>query len=80
MGGSFTEVAPGGSPLPAARIASWDGLAWSTVGAGLSSIVRDMVTWDDGGGSDLYLTGSFPTESHVTRWDGAAWQAPAAPR
>lgn len=75
-GGSFTSA--GGTP--ANRIARWDGSAWTPLGDGLSGPVRAMAVFDDGlgGGSTLYVGGSFSsaggaTAQNIAKWDGVAW-------
>jgi len=77
-GGSCTIV---GSST-ARGLASWDGVAWSPLGDGLAPIgvssARSFVVFDDGGGDDLYIGGSFATvdgqaANHIARWDGGAF-------
>jgi len=80
-GGSFDTA--GG--VPARNIARWDGFSWSAAGGGLvnnsgGTYVNSMTVWDDGGGSDLYVAGSFDeaggvTLSNIARWDGSSWSA-----
>ncbi len=76
--GSFTFA--GGSS--AARIARWNGSAWSTLGAGVGGLVRDMQVFDDGSGNGpaLYAGGDFTTAggnpaNRVAKWNGQAWSA-----
>lgn len=77
VGGQF-NIAGG---VSVSRIARWDGSAWSDVGGGVSgAIVSAMAVFDDGGGPDLYVAGSFSSAggvpaSNISRWDGAAWSA-----
>jgi trimeric autotransporter adhesin len=81
-GGPFTEA--GG--VSANRIARWNGSAWSAIGSGLtgtpSPSVQAMIVFDDGlgGGSALYIAGSFTSAggvpaNHIARWDGENWSA-----
>jgi hypothetical protein len=79
VAGQFTSA--GG--VPAERIARWDGTTWSPVGGGLdgpSVNVNAMTVYDDGGGPELYVGGSFsmagslPVED-VAKWSGASWGA-----
>lgn len=77
--GDFTEIGDS-SPTPAARIAKWDGTAWSPVGAGLDDRVEAMTVWNDGGGNALYVVGRFTTAGGVSapgiaKWNGSAWSA-----
>ncbi len=64
------------------NIARWNGTAWSTVGGGttpnVAAPINDMVVFDDGGGSALYVGGEFATAggvsaNNIARWDGIAW-------
>ncbi len=80
VGGSFVEA--GGVPVN--QIARWDGLAWNSLGEGVSSSVRALALLDvDGGGpgpTDLYAAGFFASAggmpaNRVARWDGATWSA-----
>lgn len=79
VGGFFEEA--GG--IQANGIAKWDGQDWSAlVGPGGNGVgehwVRAMEVFDDGGGPDLYVGGSFETAGGVTvnniaRWNGSDW-------
>ena len=67
--------------VPVARVARWDGAAWSAVGDGFADgIVWDLEVFDDGSGPALYAFGTFtasgatPTPT-IARWDGTAWTA-----
>ena len=45
---------------------------------GIDGVVNDMVVWDDGSGSALYVSGYFPTAGtapavSVAKWDGGQW-------
>ncbi len=73
-GGSFTTAAG----LAAARIASWDGTTWSSVGGGFDGTVYSLETIAEGGGKVLYAGGSFTqaggsAAGRVARWDGTTW-------
>jgi trimeric autotransporter adhesin len=79
-GGWFPS--PGGAP--GASIARWDGNAWSDVGGGVtasgqnSTLVADMVVWDDGTGPSLVVGGKFDAAGGVptfalARWRNGAW-------
>jgi hypothetical protein len=61
----------------AARVARWDGDAWSPLGAGLDRQVNTLVSFNDGSGPALYAGGEFLTVGGVSgcaaRWNGAAW-------
>jgi hypothetical protein len=80
VGGAFTTA--GG--LAAPNIARWDGTSWSVLGAGTSSAVRGLTTWDpDGPGTEgvqVVAVGAFTTAggqpaAYAARWDGSAWHA-----
>ena len=64
----------GGSPTNG--IARWDGATWSGVGS-LPGLPTDVVSFDDGTGSALYVSGDFlgpgATDPNVARWDGSTW-------
>lgn len=64
------------------NLAKWDGVAWSPVGGGTPpethSPVYDMIVFDDGTGSALYVGGRFASAGGVTvnnaaKWDGSNW-------
>jgi trimeric autotransporter adhesin len=77
-GGDFTSA--GGAP--AVRIARWDPQMgqWSPLGAGMSSTVRALAVFDDGGGAALYAGGLFTSAggtsgiNRIARWDHATGQ------
>jgi hypothetical protein len=78
VAGSFTLA--GG--LPVSNIARWDGAAWSALrdasGDGPDDRVAAIETFDDGHGSQLYLTGRFEAigtlpAGRLARWDGSRW-------
>lgn len=74
-------VAPGAAPQGSSRaVARWNGVAWTSVGAGLGNdvAIHDLAIYDNGTGSTLYATGSFRgslTGSHrgIARFNGASW-------
>ncbi len=69
-GGQFTIA--GGAFV--ARVARWDGTAWSAVGGGLMGGVEDLEGFDDGTGPALYAGGWLGSLSlPVMRWDGSSW-------
>ncbi len=58
------------------RVARWNGVAWSPMGAGFDSSVIDLLTLPNG---DLVAGGYFTTADNlpcrsIARWDGAAWR------
>src|SRR5262245_24259322 len=80
VGGNFQTA--GG--IPAARIARWDGLTWSALGAGLNSESRAIVAFDEdasGPAAPVLMVGGFFTTagglpaSRIARWNGTAWSA-----
>ena len=73
VGGLFTSA--GGAT--ANRLASWDGSAWSTLGAGLNERVTAITI---GAGGDVFVGGWFTSAgltsaAYVARWDGSTWSA-----
>jgi hypothetical protein len=77
VGGSFTNA---GGIATADYVAKWDGAAWAPLGAGTSSIVYALETFDDGSGPALYAGGLFAEASgvavdNIAKWDGATWSA-----
>jgi hypothetical protein len=74
VGGRF-DLAGG---APASRIAKWDGVAWSAVGAGFTSDVQELTVFDDGSGPALYAAGNFEAADggidHIAKWNGAEWE------
>ncbi|MBL8863365.1 MAG: hypothetical protein JNK02_15325 [Planctomycetes bacterium] len=76
VGGDFGTI--GG--LPAEGLARWDGTNWSAFGSGLSvgANVLALASFDDGGGSALYVGGRFTTAGGLAapglaRWRAGAW-------
>ncbi len=71
-GGEFTTA--GG--IPAARIASWDGVEWRALGSGMNDWVGELRA----AGSNLYAGGLFTTAGGTAAhklafWNGSAWSA-----
>ena len=70
-GGYFTTV----GTISASRVARWNGVAWSPLGAGFDQPVLDLLVLP---GGDLLAAGVFtvsgtvPTPG-VARWDGTSW-------
>ena len=74
-GGEFATA--GG--VAANTLAKWDGESWSAFasspnGTGVSAIAE----FDDGGGAELYIAGSFTAiggvaANGIARWDGSTW-------
>jgi len=75
VGGRF-ETAGG---QPASGIASWDGVNWSALGAGLGGgSANALRTFDVGTGPALYVAGSFVNAgglpaSNCASWNGTSW-------
>jgi hypothetical protein len=68
------------------RLAKWDGLSWSSVGAGFdgNDYVSCMVVHDDGTGAALYVGGSFlhaggANAKCIAKWNGTSWSAVGPP-
>lgn len=80
VGGQFDHA--GG--VLARKVARWNGVAWSSVGAGDAlggGEVFALAVYDDGAGPALFAGGSltFPSGPFFTgfvRWDGISWTAP----
>lgn len=72
-GGNFTHA--GG--IPASRIASWDGSAWSALSPPITGggEVQALAVFDDGSGPALFLGGHFNLGGYqcFAKWDGTAW-------
>lgn len=84
VGGFFTSA--GG--VTAQNIARWDGTAWSAlsgaIGTGVNGTVTTLAAYDDGGGEELLIGGSFSTAGGVTAnniagWDGSEFSALSGP-
>jgi len=84
-GGRFTAA----DGIAAYRIAKWNGVAWSPVGAGMfhssseiSAEVHALSVYDDGSGvgASLIAGGRFTTAGetparHIAKWNGLTWTA-----
>ncbi len=75
-GGAFQQV----GALMTANIAAFDGSMWSALGEGLGGPVTALTTFDpgDGGGSSLYVAGSFLSigntlATRIARWNAGSW-------
>ncbi len=73
--GAFRRDAGG---KPANNIARWDGVAWSTLGEGVSIRVYALTVFDDGNGPALYVGGLLSQAggnpvNRIARWDGSTW-------
>jgi hypothetical protein len=78
IAGTFPKV----GNLTVNRIAQWDGVQWSALGAGITgtteSAVYDLSVFDDGDGPRLHVGGHFrfaggQTATNLAAWDGGAW-------
>ena len=72
VGGQFTFL----GTVPAAKIAKWNGSAWSALGSGMNSDVLELAV----SGTNLYAGGYFTTAgglpaTNIAKWDGNAWSA-----
>lgn len=82
VGGGFVEVNVG-APLPANRLARWNGSSWSTIGSGGGNGFNGTVLSLAVSGSDLYATGDFSVANlganiqanRIARWNGSTWSA-----
>ncbi|RYU78898.1 beta strand repeat-containing protein, partial [Hymenobacter persicinus] len=91
VGGQFTDVRNGSSPVAASSVAKWDGTAWSALGNGTA-----VATNTNNGvnpqavfaltvmGTDLYVGGRFSAvrngstavaANNIAKWNGTAWSA-----
>jgi trimeric autotransporter adhesin len=78
VGGGFT-VSTG---APFSYVARWNGVAWSSLGGGVSSQVWGLGVADDpsGAGMALYAGGLFQKAdgapaNRIARWNGSSWSA-----
>ena len=84
-GGGFDAI----EGVAANNVAAWDGVSWSALGPGLNGPVSGapsggLFAHDDGGGSQLYVSGAFTTAGGVAtgelaRWDGQGWSSVGGP-
>lgn len=75
----------GAGGMQASRIASFDGSAWSALGAGFgpdsdSPFPHCVCSFDDGGGPELYVGGQFSRAggvpvANIAKHDGSTWSA-----
>lgn len=80
VGGLFTQ-ANFGAPIPANRIARWDGSTWSAVGSGGGNGMSGTVIVLAASGGHLYAGGNFTSANvgapvsvnRLARWDGSHW-------
>ncbi len=77
-GGAFTSV----GELPAARVARWDGSAWSGLGAGIGGTAAGITVYGlapaPGGGfiaGGTFATAGGAPAANIARWNGSAWSA-----
>ncbi|MBM3990075.1 MAG: hypothetical protein FJ298_03600 [Planctomycetes bacterium] len=73
-GGEFTTA----GSVAAKRVAQWDGVAWSALGAGFGGDVSDLEVADLGSGATLFAAGRFQQSDgvaclRIARWTGASW-------
>ncbi len=74
-GGSFTSATNSGAiSVSTARIARWNGAAWSALGSGCDSTVNALAA----NGSTLYAGGFFNNAGgvavgRIAQWNGSAW-------
>jgi hypothetical protein len=69
--------------VAASQIAKWDGSSWTALGSGIGggfSEVRALAVFDDGGGPELRVGGTFSTAggvvvNRIAKWDGSSWAA-----
>lgn len=78
IGGNFLSA--GG--VPAACVARWDGVQWSSVGGGISSQISAMAVYDEDGPGPmlpaLFVAGVIDhaggvAVANIARWDGSHW-------
>jgi len=68
---------------PAGGIAGWDGIEWSTFGAGTNGTVLAIISFDPDGddpipaaliaAGDFTVAGDVPA-NHIARWNGFSWE------
>jgi len=75
-GGEF--IFPSG--VAARRVARWNGVEWSALGAGMNGGVAALTVFDDGagGGAALHAAGLFTSAdeqpaNRIARWNGTTW-------
>lgn len=84
-GGYFDSA---GAAPDTAKLASWNGVQWQSVGAQLehwSNQLWTLTTFDDGTGEALYIGGNFTNiggvigADFIAKWDGNSYSALGAP-
>ncbi len=73
--------------VAAKSIARWDGSNWSPLGLGLDGVFfargAALTVFDDGGGPELYVGGTFtsaggvPGTRNLAKWSGSTWSSVA---
>ena len=74
VGGSFTHA----GTYPAACIARWNGVYWSSLASGVDNRVSALAVFDDGTGPALFAGGLFSNAGgvatdRIAKWNGSAW-------
>jgi len=67
-GGPFNKA----GPVTSQAIARWGYGAWSAMPSMGGSVINAMLGYDDGTGTQLYVTG----DSGIRRWNGSSWNTP----
>jgi hypothetical protein len=72
IAGHFTAI----GNVVANRIAKWDGVTWSGLGAGMNSYINALAV----SGTNLYAGGWFTTAGsvaakYIAKWNGSAWSS-----
>jgi hypothetical protein len=77
LGGDFTGVMAGMPQDTYLRIARWDGVAWSPMGAGLDGTVRTIAVAGDSVvvGGEFSVAGATVAAARLASWDGRRWSA-----
>jgi trimeric autotransporter adhesin len=56
------------------NLARWTGQTWEPVGGGTNGTVRSIISFDDGSGPALFVSGPFTSPpSYTVRWKDASW-------
>lgn len=79
VGGDFTAA----GAVAASNIAAWDGVSWSSLGAGVNFRAEHTAFFEDLDGPRVYVAGSFTSAGGqpiraLAAWDGIGWSAPMA--
>jgi trimeric autotransporter adhesin len=77
-GGLFWLAEHGPGPGMPRNLARWTGTHWTSFGGGASSRVTDMMSYDDGTGPALFVTGWFTSvggnpHGQLARWKDGEW-------